>query len=383
MAEVSLHAHVPALLAVQEPDAVPGHRAVVHRAGPATGCAQPGARRDPQRRAAGSRPGARSASTTWSRTGPTGSSRASACGACRSSAFYCESLRDRSSSTRRSSTTWPRIMRDGRGRRRVVPRSAAELLPAGHRCPKCGGTRRSARRRTSSTSGSTRAAATPRCWSSGPSCAGRPSMYLEGSDQHRGWFHSSLLEAVGTRGRPPYRAVLTHGFVVDGDGRKMSKSRRQRRRAGGAHRRSTAPRCCGCGSPREDYTEDIRLSRRDPRTGSPTPTGASATPAGSCSATSPTSTRERDRVPYRALDELDRWALLRLGGLIARGAEGLRGVRVPPGLPRDSTTSARWTSRRSTSTSSRTGSTRRRPNDPRRRAAQTVCFEMLDRARPG
>ena len=49
-------------------------------------------------------------------------------------------------------------------------------------------------------------------------------MYLEGSDQHRGWFHSSLLESCGTRGRAPYDVVLTHGFVLDGEGRKMSKS---------------------------------------------------------------------------------------------------------------------------------------------------------------
>jgi isoleucyl-tRNA synthetase len=49
-------------------------------------------------------------------------------------------------------------------------------------------------------------------------------LYLEGSDQHRGWFHSSLLEAVGTRGVAPFRAVLTHGFVLDEQGRKMSKS---------------------------------------------------------------------------------------------------------------------------------------------------------------
>jgi len=49
-------------------------------------------------------------------------------------------------------------------------------------------------------------------------------LYLEGSDQHRGWFHSSLLTAVGTRGTPPYNSVLTHGFVVDGEGKKMSKS---------------------------------------------------------------------------------------------------------------------------------------------------------------
>src|SRR5262249_30886550 len=46
----------------------------------------------------------------------------------------------------------------------------------------------------------------------------------EGSDQHRGWFHSSLLESCGTRGRAPYDAVLTHGFVLDEAGRKMSKS---------------------------------------------------------------------------------------------------------------------------------------------------------------
>ncbi|MGI8671818.1 MAG: isoleucine--tRNA ligase [Luteitalea sp.] len=50
-------------------------------------------------------------------------------------------------------------------------------------------------------------------------------MYLEGSDQYRGWFHSSLLVALGTRGQAPYRSVITHGFVVDEDGRKMSKSR--------------------------------------------------------------------------------------------------------------------------------------------------------------
>ena len=49
-------------------------------------------------------------------------------------------------------------------------------------------------------------------------------MYLEGSDQHRGWFNSSLLTAVATTGKAPYNSVLTHGFVVDGEGRKMSKS---------------------------------------------------------------------------------------------------------------------------------------------------------------
>jgi len=49
-------------------------------------------------------------------------------------------------------------------------------------------------------------------------------MYLEGSDQHRGWFHSSLLESCGTRGKAPFESILSHGFVVDGKGMKMSKS---------------------------------------------------------------------------------------------------------------------------------------------------------------
>jgi len=52
----------------------------------------------------------------------------------------------------------------------------------------------------------------------------RADLYLEGSDQHRGWFQSSLLESCGTRGRAPYKSVLTHGFALDGQGRKMSKS---------------------------------------------------------------------------------------------------------------------------------------------------------------
>ena len=50
------------------------------------------------------------------------------------------------------------------------------------------------------------------------------SMYLEGSDQHRGWFHSSLLQSCGTRGKAPFETILSHGFVVDGKGLKMSKS---------------------------------------------------------------------------------------------------------------------------------------------------------------
>ncbi len=97
------------------------------------------------------------------------------------------------------------------------------LLPPDAACPQCGG--RAFRKETDILD----------VWfDSGVSFAGviepdpdlgfPADLYLEGSDQHRGWFHSSLLAAVGTRGVAPYRAVLTHGFVVDGEGRKMSKS---------------------------------------------------------------------------------------------------------------------------------------------------------------
>jgi isoleucyl-tRNA synthetase len=85
------------------------------------------------------------------------------------------------------------------------------------------------------------------------------SLYLEGSDQHRGWFHSSLLEACGTRGRAPYEAVLTHGFLTDGEGRKMSKS------LGNVIAPETIIQKYGADILRQwvvstDYTEDMRAS---------------------------------------------------------------------------------------------------------------------------
>jgi isoleucyl-tRNA synthetase len=100
---------------------------------------------------------------------------------------------------------------------------AAELLPAGTKCRKCGKTDFTKEMDILDVwfdSGVSHAAVlkerTELSWPA--------DMYLEGSDQHRGWFQSSLLASVGTTGKAPYRTVLTHGFTVDGSGKKMSKS---------------------------------------------------------------------------------------------------------------------------------------------------------------
>jgi isoleucyl-tRNA synthetase len=99
----------------------------------------------------------------------------------------------------------------------------SEYLPAGTACPRCGGTELVAEKDIVDV-----------WWESGVSHTSvldareelhRPAeLYLEGSDQHRGWFQSSLLTSVGAYGEAPFKRVLTHGFIVDGDGRKMSKS---------------------------------------------------------------------------------------------------------------------------------------------------------------
>ncbi len=102
-------------------------------------------------------------------------------------------------------------------------KSANELMPNGYKCPKCSSDTFSKETDILDVwfdSGVSHAAVTE----TDPRLSSPADLYLEGSDQHRGWFQSSLLASVGTKDRAPYKAVLTHGFVVDGQGKKMSKS---------------------------------------------------------------------------------------------------------------------------------------------------------------
>jgi isoleucyl-tRNA synthetase len=102
-------------------------------------------------------------------------------------------------------------------------REAKDLVPPGVACPRCGGTAFDKETDILDVwfdSGSSHAATLGQR----PDLPWPADVYLEGSDQHRGWFHSSLLIGVATRGRAPYRQVITHGFTVDGEGRKISKS---------------------------------------------------------------------------------------------------------------------------------------------------------------
>jgi isoleucyl-tRNA synthetase len=189
-------------------------------------------------------------------------------------------------------------------------RSAAELLPAGTICGKCGSSSFEKEKDILDVwfeSGVSYAAVLkPRGWEA--------DLYLEGSDQHRGWFHSALLAGVVTDGCAPYKSVLTHGFVLDGSGKKMSKS------AGNVVAPQDVIKQSGAEILRlwvasQDYREDLRISQeilnqlvevyRKIR-------NTCRFMLSNLYDFNP----EDHRVPFDQLPELDRWALLKLYNLV-------------------------------------------------------------------
>lgn len=194
-------------------------------------------------------------------------------------------------------------------------RSTEELLPPGAACPGCGKSRFKKEMDILDVwfdSGASYAAVLE-----GRSYLDAPAdLYLEGSDQHRGWFHSSLLEAVGTRDVAPYRSVLTHGFVVDGQGYKMSKS------LGNVIAPEEIIRQYGAEILRlwvsgEDYRDDIRISQDILKRLSEAYRRIRNTCRfllGNLNDFDPA----QDAVPYDQMEELDRFALGQLQDLIQR-----------------------------------------------------------------
>jgi isoleucyl-tRNA synthetase len=139
-------------------------------------------------------------------------------------------------------------------------------------------------------------------------------MYLEGSDQHRGWFHSSLLESCGTRGRPPFDVVLTHGFVLDENGRPMSKS------VGNVVSPQTVIKESGADILRlwvaaADYSDDLRLGPEILKTTVDTYRKLRNTLRWLLGNLH--HFRESDRVPFAEMPELERLVLHRLAELDA------------------------------------------------------------------
>lgn len=141
-------------------------------------------------------------------------------------------------------------------------------------------------------------------------------LYLEGSDQHRGWFHSSLLTSVGTRDRAPYDAVLTHGFVVDADGKKMSKSIGNIVSPGKVIDRYGAE-ILRLWVSATDYREDIRISENILKQLTDAYRRIRNTcrfMLGNLSDFDP----ENDQVPFESMPDIDRFALHKLQELVEK-----------------------------------------------------------------
>ena len=190
--------------------------------------------------------------------------------------------------------------------------SADEILPDGAACPYCGG--RHFRKETDTMdvwfdSGSSHAAVLDER----PELKWPADLYLEGADQYRGWFQSSLLTAVAWRGRAPYEAVLTHGWVVDGEGKAMHKS------LGNAIAPDEVIKDYGADILRLwvaslDYRVDVRLSKDILKQLSEAYRKIRNTARyilGNLSDFRP----DRDSVTEDRLEEIDRWALTRLASL--------------------------------------------------------------------
>lgn len=194
-------------------------------------------------------------------------------------------------------------------------KDAKELLPDGFKCPHCGGDEF---RKESDImdvwfdSGSSHMAVLE----SYPELSWPADLYLEGSDQHRGWFNSSLSTSIAVRGTAPYKSVLTHGFVVDEKGRKMSKS------MGNVVDPLALTREMGADILRlwvssADYRSDIGVSNNIIKQSSDAYRKIRNTCRfilGNISDFNP----DTDSVSYENLTELDKWALLKLDSLVKR-----------------------------------------------------------------
>lgn len=141
-------------------------------------------------------------------------------------------------------------------------------------------------------------------------------LYLEGSDQHRGWFHTSLLTAIATRGKAPYKAVLTHGFVVDAEGKKLSKSAKNYLPPDNVLKTHGAE-MLRLWTANEDYRSDIRFSEEILTRLTDSYRKIRNTCRYLLGNLSDFQPGKHD-VPYAKLTELDRWALTILNEVIQK-----------------------------------------------------------------